>query len=148
MKQLLNLLTLLMILNSAQAQKISVNETNLLKHYFELKDALVNSDANLASNKIKEVINSLDGDLKLSEPVQKKMIVSTKDIEKMRIAFSELSMEMVVLLKTKKLTNDTVYQEYCPMKKMYWLSNESSIRNPYYGKIMLTCGSVTQIINP
>jgi hypothetical protein len=32
------------------------------------------------------------------------------------------------------------------MKKMYWLSSEAAIKNPYYGKMMLTCGSVTETI--
>jgi len=28
------------------------------------------------------------------------------------------------------------------MKDAYWLSNETAIKNPYYGSRMLTCGSV------
>jgi hypothetical protein len=148
MKQLLNLITLLLLLNSVQAQKTTVNDTHLLTHYYELKDALVNSDATAAFNKILDVINASSKDLKLPELLQKKLIASGKDLEKQRIAFSELSMEMYALVKTKKLTNDIVYQEYCPMKKMYWLSNEPVIRNPYYGKMMLTCGSISQTIKP
>jgi Cu(I)/Ag(I) efflux system membrane fusion protein len=29
-------------------------------------------------------------------------------------------------------------------KGAYWLSNISKIKNPYYGKKMLTCGEVAQ----
>jgi hypothetical protein len=29
---------------------------------------------------------------------------------------------------------------------MYWLSSEAVIKNPYYGKAMLTCGKVTETI--
>jgi Cu(I)/Ag(I) efflux system membrane fusion protein len=40
-----------------------------------------------------------------------------------------------------------VYKEYCPMafdnKGAYWLSESEEIRNPYFGKSMLTCGEVT-----
>jgi len=45
MKQLLNLITLLLLMNTVQAQKATANDSHLLKHYYELKDALVNSDA-------------------------------------------------------------------------------------------------------
>jgi hypothetical protein len=148
MKQLLNLFSLLLLLNSVQAQKTTVNEMPLLKHYYELKDALVNSDATTASNKITEVINSLNSDLTLSNPLQKKLIAAGKDLEKQRNAFSELSLEMYALVKTKKITTDTIYQAYCPMKKMYWLSNKPAISNPYYGKMMLTCGNITETIKP
>jgi hypothetical protein len=35
---------------------------------------------------------------------------------------------------------------YCPMKKSNWLSNEKTVKNPYYGSAMLTCGEVTGTI--
>lgn len=148
MKQLLNLFALLLILNSVQAQKSTGNEMPLLKHYYELKDALVNSDAITASGKMTELINSVSSDVKLSDQLQKKLLAAGRDLEKQRNAFSDLSLEMYTLVKSKKMTTDIIYQEYCPMKKMYWLSKEPVIRNPYYGKMMLTCGSITQTIKP
>jgi hypothetical protein len=33
---------------------------------------------------------------------------------------------------------------YCPMAKRSWIQKEDAIRNPYYGKSMLTCGSFTK----
>ncbi|MDB5210937.1 MAG: hypothetical protein JWQ30_1764 [Sediminibacterium sp.] len=148
MKQLLNFFSLLLLLNSVQAQKTTVNDTHLLKHYYELKDALVNSDANTASSKITDVINASTGNLVLPDPLRKKLISAGRDLEKQRNAFEELSSEMYTLVKTKKMTTDTIYQDYCPMKKVYWLSSEPAIRNPYYGKMMLTCGNITQTIKP
>jgi hypothetical protein len=90
----------------------------------------------------------LNGDNKISEAVQKKMTAAGKDLEKQRIAFAALSVEMYSVVKKEKLNPEVIYQAYCPMKKMYWLSKEPAIKNPYYGKMMLTCGNLTDTIKP
>jgi hypothetical protein len=35
---------------------------------------------------------------------------------------------------------------YCPMKKANWLSSSATIKNPYYGNSMLTCGKVVETL--
>ncbi|MCW3118020.1 MAG: hypothetical protein JWM28_2102 [Chitinophagaceae bacterium] len=40
---------------------------------------------------------------------------------------------MHVLAKKAKLSPEPVYQQYCPMKKASWLSNNKTIQNLYYG---------------
>lgn len=44
-----------------------------------------------------------------------------------------------------------VYLDYYPKydggKGGNWLSKEKGIKNPFYGKFMLTCGKVIEIIN-
>jgi hypothetical protein len=50
------------------------------------------------------------------------------------------------MAKGVKLSSEPIYQQYCPMKKAAWLSNESAVKNPYYGSSMLTCGNVTDTI--
>jgi Cu(I)/Ag(I) efflux system membrane fusion protein len=48
------------------------------------------------------------------------------------------------------LDGKTVYYQFCPMANndqgAYWLSTEESIRNPYYGDMMLECGEVREVI--
>jgi hypothetical protein len=43
-------------------------------------------------------------------------------------------------------TTQKLYQDYCPMyndgKGAIWISEAKTIKNPYYGSKMLTCGSV------
>lgn len=148
MKKIFFLIASALVLNAAQAQKTGVTEPHLLKHYYELKEALVNSDAVTASYKITDVVNAGSRDNKISEPVQKKLVTAGKDLERQRIAFAALSLEMYALVKKEKLAAGVVYQAYCPMKKMYWLSNEQTIRNPYYGKMMLSCGNLADTIKP
>jgi hypothetical protein len=41
-----------------------------------------------------------------------------------------------------------VYYDHCPMYKggADWLSQEKPIKNPFYGSMMLSCGSVQETI--
>ena len=132
--------------------------SDILNSYLDIKNALVATDAATASVKAGELSKAIEGvDMKaLSEadhsafmPLKEKLafdarhISESKDISHQREHFSALSNNIYKLAKAVKLSTVPVYQEYCPMKKMYWLSSEAAIQNPYYGKTMLTCGKVT-----
>ena len=142
---------------SVKAQKGS-NLTKILPAYYDIKNALVASDAKNSSLKATEfvqILKSIDSkelsesDSKVFIPLQEKLnsdaksISENTNIENQRDHFATLSLSIYTLLKAVKISEQPVYQEYCPMKKMYWLSNEPAIKNPYYGKMMLTCGKVT-----
>jgi Protein of unknown function (DUF3347) len=138
-------------------------QSPMLKAYYEVKEALVNADAGNASIKADEFVKTLNSmDMKTIPAdrqnavliIQIKLIadagriVAAKDIDKQRENFANLSLSLYSLAKLARLSNQPVYEAYCPMKKMYWLSSEKSIRNPYYGRMMLTCGNITETINP
>jgi len=133
----------------------------LLTSYYDIKNALVNSDAALAASKAGEFSKTLAGiDQKSLSPaettafagLQEKLnfdaehIEETKDIVHQRDHFASFSVNLFKLAKVVKLTKASVYYDYCPMKKSYWLSDNAAIKNPYYGKQMLTCGSVKETI--
>ena len=135
--------------------------SQLLTLYYDIKNALINGDAATASAKAGEFSKAVSGiDMKaLSEtdmnafmPLQDKLasdaskIASSKDIQSQRENFASLSSNIYTLAKAVKLSDQPVYQAYCPMKKSYWLSSEATVKNPYYGKMMLTCGKVTDTI--
>ncbi|OOG69490.1 hypothetical protein B0E43_21085 [Algoriphagus sp. A40] len=67
-----------------------------------------------------------------------------------RIYSSGLSQPMYELMKLST-TGPTIYYQKCLMynsgKGANWLSKESSIKNPYYGSIMMTFGSTVEKIN-
>ncbi|HCN85107.1 MAG TPA: hypothetical protein DIT07_16040 [Sphingobacteriaceae bacterium] len=71
----------------------------------------------------------------------------SKDIKHQREHFAAFSNNMIALAKVSKLSSQPIYQLYCPMKKSSWLSSEKTIKNLYYGKAMLTCGSILQTLN-
>ena len=127
----------------------------ILPLYYNIKDALVGGDANLASSKANELVTVLN------TPEAKKVtgsngedllkqvgkIAESKDLKIQRENFANLSTTMVALAKNSKLSDDPVYQLYCPMKKANWLSNSKTVKNPYYGSSMLTCGKVVETIS-
>jgi Protein of unknown function (DUF3347) len=138
-------------------------QSPILKAYYEVKEALVNADAGNASIKAAEFAKTLNSMDMITIPADRQdavlamqikliadvgRILAAKDIDKQRENFANLSLSLYSLAKLARLSNQPVYEAYCPMKKMYWLSSEKSIRNPYYGRMMLTCGNITETINP
>ena len=77
------------------------------------------------------------------------MISLGNDIEEKRLAFINLSNEMINIVKVFG-AQDTVYIVHCPMaddnKGADWISFENEVLNPYFGDKMLRCGKVKQTI--
>lgn len=129
--------------------------SQLLSQYYHLKDGLVAGNGNNASTRAQEFIktaNSIDYKLISEGNINALLkdatrISETKDINKQREHFANLSNNMATLAKAVKLTGDLIYKQYCPMKKTNWLSNEKAIKNPYYGNAMLTCGNIAETIS-
>lgn len=63
--------------------------------------------------------------------------------------FQEISDELIKLVKHTGLEGDeTLYVTFCPMAHKgqggAWLQQDKAVANPYYGKMMLKCGSVKE----
>ena len=136
--------------DSTQQKQLS----QLLTQYYAIKDALVDGNATNASSSADQFIkvaNSIDYKLISEGNINTLLkdatsISESKDIKKQREIFVNFSNNMIALAKSVKLTAEPVYQAYCPMKKANWLSNEKTIKNPYYGNAMLSCGKVVETI--
>ncbi|AYQ33095.1 DUF3347 domain-containing protein [Runella sp. SP2] len=147
--------------NEAKAD-IKTQLNALLTDYYGMKDALVATDGKTVQQKANDFLLTLakvdmaqmtqeqhDLYMQLVSKIKSetKAIANTQDAEQQRTHFNDLSNHLYTVLKTFKVNDSPVYQQYCPMKKAYWLSNNSAIKNPYYGKMMLTCGKVTETLN-
>lgn len=150
---------------SIDTEKNTTNQIQeLLKNYILLKDALVNSDgakAKSATEILLKNVNSIQMDLltksehmvwmKSNKEIKENLkgISNSKDISQQRVFFASLSDLMFDLMEVANL-DETVYYQHCPMafdgKGGNWLSLESTIKNPFYGKMMLSCGKTTEII--
>lgn len=143
------------------AQNIALGP--VLTDYYNVKDALVGSDAKAAAEKAATLVKDIDGvdmhaipakdhmafmSLKDKLAMDARHISESTDLAHQRQHFASLSANMASLAKQARLSEQPVYQEYCPMKKSSWLSNDTSIKNPYYGSSMLTCGKVTGTLKP
>lgn len=69
-------------------------------------------------------------------------LAAASDLKAARAAFGEVSVALVAYAeKTKSGFGEGVRQAFCPMVSQPWLTRDKTIRNPYYGASMLTCGS-------
>ncbi len=133
----------------------------LYKSYFNMKDALIADDlarAQKASEEMKQVLSKVNmslftGDahnvwMKQSSSIQNALqhTAHFKTIAEVRKAFKQMSAGMIAISQTFKPYDKTLYELNCPMfddnKGGDWLSLSKEVKNPYYGKSMLSCGEV------
>lgn len=167
MKKLFLIVALLATLLSQQsfAQDNSTSQTSkLISSYFSIKDALVKTNGALASESAAAMLLAIDSTditslsseehttwMKVGKIIKfnAQHIKENKDPEHQREHFIALSNNMYEFIKAVKPA-ETVYYQFCPManegKGANWLSKESTIKNPYYGSRMLSCGKTVEII--
>ena len=134
----------------------------LFSDYITLKNELVadnGNNAQLASKEILKNLKKVDVSLLKDEnrERQKWTIISdkiekltleiskTSSIDKQRRLFKPLSEQFIEGVERYGI-NQKVYKLFCPMADnnigANWLSFEKEIKNPFFGKTMLTCGEV------
>lgn len=154
--------------NTTASSQEQAAETNLLEKvytaYFALKDALVKDNgaaASARSTDLTKAIKAVDMSKMSAQEhtvwmkVEKDLLMhagyigEAKDINSQHEHFSLLSKEMYDLVKVFK-ADQTMYLQHCPMYNdgagADWLSLENTVKNPYYGSSMLTCGKTTETI--
>ncbi|GAB2985768.1 hypothetical protein GCM10027049_25990 [Mucilaginibacter puniceus] len=148
-------------LNNAKADQPALNVAfnKFINTYLDIKNALVAGDVTAAQAKAKGMVTLINAipqkDLdaaqrkawtaysnKISSDAQQ--IGAQNNIDAKREHFATLSNNFMAVMKVFKMNKATLYQQYCPMKKFYWLSETSAIKNPYYGNTMLTCGTTQE----
>ncbi len=126
------------------------NTSPILANYLKLKDALVASDVTKSTQAVAELSKSIEASPEFEQKNELKkqvaVMAKTTDLEKQRAAFGDVSTTIWETAKSQKWNNQELFYQYCPMKKTYWLSTESAIKNPYYGSKMLACGSVKETL--
>jgi hypothetical protein len=121
-------------------------------HYILLKESLVASQADVAKEAAKKLLESLSSvNNSTDAKTEVAKIAAISSLNEQRKFFASLSNEMTTLVKASTLSMGEVYLEFCPMANentgAYWLSNQKEIKNPYFGDKMMKCGSVKEIIN-
>jgi hypothetical protein len=168
MKTIKTFVSLLIVLTSfstvkAQDQSAAPAVNKVLAAYIDVKNALTTDDNAVTKTKASELLSAINAvSMDKFTPVQHKLwmtyseklqfdsrhISESNAIDHQREHFTSLSKNLYEVVKGLKLNTTTVYEQYCPMKKATWLSETSSIKNPYYGKQMLTCGKTTETLAP
>lgn len=141
MKKIIMILTLVMIVVACGNKQ---EQSPLVVNYLAVKDALVLTDgakARVAAQKFMD----WNKDPQLVMPLN--AIANSQDVNIQREAFEYLS-ELVYKTVMKEGSSTPLYKQFCPMafnnKGAYWLAAEMEVNNPYFGDVMLHCGSVQE----
>lgn len=132
--------------------------------YFSVKDALVKSDGKGAAAKASDLTKAISAvpmdNMKSEEHIvwmkvlaelkeDARQMADTNDSKHHRDYFVTLSKNMHEVMKVFP-AGETVYYQKCPManggKGANWLSKDKTVKNPYYGSAMLTCGSTVETL--
>lgn len=134
----------------------------MFEAYLLLKDALVDSDPQATAQRT-QVLSSALQDMEmngLSADIQAiwledlrrlrqwlEAIGSTTALDEQRAYFSPFSDQLYYTFKRFRV-QISGFRQFCPMAEdnqgAFWLSDSESIRNPYFGEAMLSCGSVEE----
>jgi len=146
--------------------KVTASIKKIVEKYLQLKNALVKDNTKDAAASGKEIVEAMETlDKSFLKDEQKKIYEDVEDdarehaehigenagnIEHQREHFDMLSNDLYDLVKEFG-SGQILYKDFCPMyndkKGAIWLSETKEIKNPYYGKKMVTCGSVKEEIN-
>ncbi len=154
------LILIVFTFHPTKAQTANTAFNPVLQAYLGIEKALVADDSKAANKQADELVtavkhvnaNKLEAGQKTAwanygEKLRynAQHISESKSIDHQREHFVALSDAVFALLKNFQ-PEYTVYRQYCPMKKQYWLNASAEIQNPYYGKKMADCGKVTETI--
>ncbi|WP_315815210.1 DUF3347 domain-containing protein [Paraflavitalea speifideaquila] len=144
---------------------ISASLQEVWQHYFHIEFALTNDDANEAGNGGVALVDAMARVNKAAMPADQKALYekneedlrehaehigkSTGAIKHQREHFEKMSKDVYELI-IGFGAGKPVYKTFCPMafdnKGAYWISTAAAVKNPYFGKEMLTCGEVQEAI--
>lgn len=134
-----------------------------VEDYLSLKDALVASDqaqAKAVAHQLQASLQKIDMKLVQGEVHEYWMpkasalndytvaLTQAEDLSVQREQFSFLSATLIEVVQVMGVQGIQLFVQNCPMalenEGADWLSLQEEIRNPYFGDMMLTCGSVVQ----
>jgi len=130
----------------------------IIPQYLKMQSALADDSLEQVQESAKQLVHSLHHDNHGQNPMLHKLMAATKSISEAkqladaRKAFSLLSNRLIKLVEhTGTNLPNSLFVYHCPMafehKGASWIQASESTRNPYYGKMMLSCGSVKKSIS-
>lgn len=134
----------------------SADFRQILESYLSLKVTLVEDEEKASFKKAEQLYQNINS--ARFEPLQAKeafleltnKIKNSNNIEITRQNFQYVSDILIDLAQKNNPLDQTLFVQYCPMADndngAFWLSTEEEIKNPYFGSMMLRCGSVEEEI--
>jgi hypothetical protein len=123
----------------------------MLEQYFRIHKSLAadstagvpEAAANLAKISNEAAAKDPKAKVQLVAISQAAVRLKTTDLKTARNEFGELSNRVIAYVKIAPVAKKPL-QFYCSMVKKNWLQPDKSVRNPYYGSSMLTCGELVK----
>jgi hypothetical protein len=151
---------------TAAGEAVKPQVEQILTSYLQLKEELTADDAPSAQAQAQSILEAANQvkTTALSAEQQKYTaekladikesagrIAGATDIKAQRANLELLSEATFALTKAFGATSQKLFYQHCPMANDnqggYWLSATQEIRNPYFGKEMLSCGSNEEVLN-
>jgi len=121
----------------------------VFNNYLEVQASLVNSDLDDAKAAASNLAEGFDQERAGLKAIAQQM-AGAENLEDLRKYFSDFTLQIEPLL-TESISEGSIYKQYCPMAfdnaGAYWFSDAKEIKNPYFGKKMLRCGSTKKVIS-
>ena len=119
---------------------------SVLDHYLKIQTELAKDSIKGLDEHAGAIAKAVkDDDMKMLSPdvaKEAETLAQAKDIKAARTAFKPLSASLVKYLADNKAGKGTYHEAYCPMAKASWIQTGTTIKNPYMGKQMLSCGEL------
>jgi Protein of unknown function (DUF3347) len=167
MKSLRTILFLTAILIAFKPAKadpptLSAALNTVTKAYLEVKNALVANNVTKTQEKAMDLVRAFNSvpDINMTTEqhslwfnylnklvFDSRHINESTDINHQREHFASLSDNLYTVLKKFNLSTITLYKEFSPADRYYWISETATIKNPYNGiGKMLTKGEITEVL--
>lgn len=139
---------------TSTALKLKDDHLNaIVPFYLDLSKALTDEDATgaqVAAAAMELGLNEVKGGQGAALAKAAAELTAAADIESQRKLFSAFSDGFIALLKQTGMAGGELFIVHCPMAMnntgANWISATKTVRNPYYGESMLTCGSVKETL--
>ena len=139
---------------AARPEAMSTHAETALRHYEAIRASLADDSTASIANEAKELAAAAEEARERGGPHAPRFEALAKaaraladspmdDIEKVRLAFGELSRATVGVIAAAPALAEGRHVFRCPMAKGYqkWVQTDEKMANPYMGKKMLACGS-------
>jgi Cu(I)/Ag(I) efflux system membrane fusion protein len=119
---------------------------SVYEHYLAIQKELAKDSLKGVDNHAGAIAKAVKADeMKMLSPqvaTEANSLAAAKDLKRAREAFKPLSASLIKYLADNQAGSGVYHEAYCPMAKASWLQTEKEVRNPYYGKSMLDCGTL------
>jgi Protein of unknown function (DUF3347) len=116
--------------------------------YLKIQVELAKDSIKSVAAEAEAIAKAVDGDSAKMLPAEvaneARTLALAKDLKAARAAFKPLSNSLIKYLADHHVPKGTYVEVFCPMANASWLQADKSVKNPYLGKEMLTCGEIKE----